>query len=223
MTATSFTGGAVEALVLGLATGPVCLASCGPAVAPWMLTQPEGVAKHARQLVLFLAARLAAYLVFAWLVWLAGAPLLRAWNGRTWVTGAVDLALAAVLVIYAAGWRGFHWRLGRLKPQLVQIGQPPRRPRGGALALGFLTGINLCPPFLVAGVQAAELASLPRALAFFVFFFLGTSVWFVPFVLLGLVRRTASFLLVARLTAGLLACWYFFFGFSILLERTIYG
>jgi hypothetical protein len=39
--------------------------------------------------------------------------------------------------------------------------------RSGALALGFLTGINLCPPFLVAGLRAAQLEHLSAALLFF--------------------------------------------------------
>ena len=30
-----------EALLLGLATGPVCMASCGPVVVPWLLAQSE--------------------------------------------------------------------------------------------------------------------------------------------------------------------------------------
>jgi hypothetical protein len=43
MTPLPFSAIAGEALALGLATGPVCLASCGPVVAPWLLAQPRGV------------------------------------------------------------------------------------------------------------------------------------------------------------------------------------
>ena len=67
--------GAGEALLLGLATGPVCLASCGPVVLPWMLVQPRGVRVQARQLSIFLAARLSGYLLFAATVWLAGSVI----------------------------------------------------------------------------------------------------------------------------------------------------
>src|SRR5271157_1081274 len=81
MAALSFSASAGEALVLGLATGPVCLATCGPVVVPWMLVQPQGVGTHGRQMALFLAARLAGYLVFAAAVWLAGAALPRTWSG----------------------------------------------------------------------------------------------------------------------------------------------
>jgi hypothetical protein len=91
------------------------------------------------------------------------------------------------------------------------------------VALGFLTGINLCPPFLIAGVQAVQLGSLAGTLGFFACFFVGTAVWFVPFAALGLVRRTEPFVLVARMAAGLLACWYGLMGIVILIERIVYG
>jgi hypothetical protein len=212
-----------EALVLGLATGPVCLASCGPVVLPWMMVQPRGMRLHSLQLLRFLAARLAGYLVFAAAVWLVGAALPRTWSGRSWVFGGIELLLAVALVVYAAGWP----RRRRTRPAatgaLVRIGEaPPPRP-SGALALGFLTGINLCPPFLVAGVRAAQLAHLSAALLFFAFFFLGTAIWFLPFLSLGFLKRTPAVVTVARMVAVLLACWYGFSGASILIERTVYG
>jgi sulfite exporter TauE/SafE len=215
----SFSASAGEALVLGLATGPVCLASCGPVVLPWMLAQPEGVRAHGRQLSVFLAARLAGYLVFATAVWYAGATIPRTWSGRSWIFGGIELLLAVALVVYAVGWPRRRCAAAERGSELVQIGERPRERRKGALALGFLTGINLCPPFLIAGVRAAQQASLLAALVFFVFFFVGTAVWFLPFLSLGLVRRAPAVVTVARMIAVLLACWYLFSGASILVER----
>lgn len=209
--------------MLGLTTGPVCLASCGPVVLPWMAVQPRGVRLHSRQLAFFLAARLAGYIVFAAAVWLAGASIPRGWTGRPWVFGGIELLLAAALVVYATGWP-----LRRCTPhepsnRLVQIGEASRPRPSGALAVGFLTGVNLCPPFLVAGVRAAQLAHLSSALLFFVCFFAGTAIWFLPFLSLGFLTRTPAVVTVARMVAVLLACWYGISGISLLIERTIYG
>jgi sulfite exporter TauE/SafE len=223
MAALSLSASAGEALVLGLATGPVCLASCGPVVLPWMLVQPQGMRLHSRQLFLFLAARLAGYMVFATAVWLVGSSIPHAWTGRSWLFGGVELLLAVALVAYAAGWPGRRQASAQPSSRLVQIGEAPHPRRSGALALGFLTGINLCPPFLVAGVRAAQLPGLPASLLFFVFFFVGTAVWFLPFLSLGFVQRTPAVVTVARMVAVLLACWYAFSGVSILIERAIYG
>ena len=209
-----------EALVLGLATGPVCLASCGPVVLPWMLVQPEGVRAHGRQLSVFLAARLVGYLVFATVAWYAGAAIPRSWTGRSWIFGGIELLLALALVVYAVGWPRRRCAVQASSGgELVQIGERPRERRSGAVTLGFLTGINICPPFLVAGVRAAQQTSLLAALVFFLFFFAGTAVWFLPFLSLGLVRRAPAVVTVARMVAVLLACWYLFSGASILIGR----
>lgn len=225
MAALSFSASVGEALALGLATGPVCLASCGPVVLPWMLVQPRGLGVHSRQLGIFLGARLAGYMLFAVIVWSAASALPRDWMGRSWLIGVIEILLAAALVIYAAGVRFPRWRLDSpdVSLRLVHIGEPPQPQPSGAAVLGFLTGINLCPPFLVAGVRAAQLASLPVALLFFVCFFVGTSVWFAPFLSFGFLHRTPAIVTVARMVAVLLAGWYGFSGASILLERVIYG
>jgi hypothetical protein len=223
MAALSLSASAGEALVLGLATGPVCLATCGPVVVPWMMVQPRGLGLHSRQLLLFLAARLAGYMVFAAAVWMVGSTIPRAWVGRTWLMGGIQLLLAVGLVVYAVGWPHRRCTAARSTSRLVEIGETPRPMMSGALALGFLTGINLCPPFLVAGVRAAELEHLSAALLFFVCFFAGTAVWFLPFLSMGFVQRTPAVVTVARIVAVMLACWYGFSGVSILIERTVYG
>jgi hypothetical protein len=227
MATLALSASAGEALVLGLATGPVCLATCGPVVVPWMMVQPQGLRGHSRQLILFLAARLAGYLVFACAVWLLGSAIPHVnrseWTGRSWVMGGIQVLLAAALVVYAAGWPHRRCVVAKTTGNLVQIGEASAPRRSGAMALGFLTGINLCPPFLVAGVRAAQLAHLSAALLFFFCFFAGTAVWFFPFLSLGFLKRTPAVVTVARMVAVLLACWYGFSGISILVERTFHG
>jgi hypothetical protein len=174
-------------------------------------------------LLLFLAARLAGYLVFACAAWLVGSAIPHSWTGRSWLMGGIQILLAAALVVYAAGWPHRRCVVAKTTGNLVQIGEAPVAKRSGALALGFLTGINLCPPFLVAGVRAAQLAHLSAALLFFFCFFAGTAVWFFPFLSLGFLKRTPAVVTVARMVAVLLAFWYGFSGVSILIERTFHG
>lgn len=228
MAAFPISNAAAEAILLGLAAGPVCLASCGPVVLPWMLVQPRGVRVHAWQLSLLLAARLAGYLLFACVLWSAGLVVSRTWSGRIWMLGGVQVALACGLLAYAAAWphAGCKFRHSK-RAELIQIGETPSnglKPRWtGAALLGFLTGINLCPPFLMAGVRAMQLPTLGGVLLFFALFFAGTAIWFVPFLSLGVIQRTPVFLTVARTAAVLLACWYGFSGASLLIEKAIYG
>jgi len=212
-----------EALTLGLATGPVCLATCGPVLVPWLLAQPEGARRQSGQLGLFLVGRLAGYLLFGALAWGTGEAIPRAWAGRPWFLGVVDVLLGVAMVAYAAGWPRRGCGKGKEQAPLVQIGEPVKAVRRGALTLGFLTGVNFCPPFLTAGVRAAELNQLAGALVFFAAFFAGTVVWFVPLAGLGWVRRSTAVLTVARLAALLLALWYGGMGLSILIAEGIRG
>ena len=227
MAVLSISTSAAEALLLGLATGPVCLASCGPVVLPWMLVQPQGMRTHARQLAIFLGARLAGYLLFAIVLWSAGAAITHLLGERSWLFGCMQLLLAVGLLVYAVGWPRARCAVRSRSSALVQIecapASSPRSRPTGAMALGFLTGINLCPPFLIAGIRATQLPSVADALLFFTVFFMGTAVWFVPFVSLGVLRRTPAFLTVARMVAVLLACWYGFTGATLLIEKAIYG
>lgn len=223
MAAVYFSASVAEAFVLGLATGPVCLASCGPVVLPWMLTQPQGFRRHGKRLAIFLAGRLAGYLSFAVVAWSVGATIPSSWAARPWVYGIVELALAAALLVYAAGWPHPRCRLVDPVENLVQIGPKPPRPPSGALTLGFLTGINLCPPFLVAAVRAAQFQNLASSVLFITSFFVATAIWFTPLLTLSWIRRAPALVTVARMTSLLLVAWYALSGIRILIERASYG
>lgn len=189
-----------EALTLGLASGPVCIASCGPVLVPCLAAQAENWRGTGRSLAIFLGGRLAGYLAFAVLVWTLGMALPLDTRSRALVYGFANLALAVSLALYA--WMPRHFCARR--PSLVQIGV--RRP--ATLTLGFLTGLNLCPPFAAAGVRAAESQTLVSAVAFFLLFFIGTTVWFLPALAVSPLRRIPAAATVARFTMIALAVYY---------------
>jgi len=58
-----------EALVLGLSSGPACMASCGPVVVPSLLAEQSGMRLSTRYLSTFLGARFLGYLLFAAVAW----------------------------------------------------------------------------------------------------------------------------------------------------------
>jgi len=200
---------AAEPLLLGFSSGLACLAACGPVLLPWLAAAGAGWAGTGARLAAFLAGRLAGYLVFATAAWALGLALPLAPVPAVVLAGIVDVALGAVLAFYAlrparvagpcaAGPAAG----GRAGPVWL------RRPGLGPVVLGLLTGLNLCPPFVVAAVRAAQTHSLPAALGFFALFFVGTLVWFLPFLGVGAVRRFTAVPTVARFTAGLVAVYY---------------
>jgi len=86
-----------EALALGLASGPACIAACGPVLVPSLLTERAGLRPNARYLSVFLGARLLGYLLFAFVAWEIGALASRLPTPHVPLMGGVDVLLACVL------------------------------------------------------------------------------------------------------------------------------
>jgi hypothetical protein len=189
---------------------------------PWLVEQRQSAGRASGQLCAFLGARFAGYLVFAAAAWAVGSALPLLFAPSSVLYGVVHLLMAGALVAYALGrWRACAASAVAAPQQLVTIGVPASRV--WAPMLGFLTGLSLCPPFLTAGVRAAELHSLPLALGFFSLFFVGTVVWFAPFAAFGCVRWKQPVTFVARITLFILAAYYGYLGLVILLGRMLYG
>jgi len=202
-----------EALALGFGSGPVCVASCGPVLLPWLGAEPRALGTTAQLLGLFLGGRLAGYLAFAVVAWAAGMTLPVDPHTRTLIFGLANFGLAALLAFSAYMPRRRCARAADEHPtRLYQIGAADRFRPPAALTLGFLTGLNLCPPFVAAGVRAAATHSLSGALAFFALFFAGTSVWFLPSLAISPLRRFSVVPAVARMTMAALAVYYAYLG-----------
>jgi sulfite exporter TauE/SafE len=202
-----------EALALGFGAGPVCVAYCGPVLLPWLGAELRDLGTTGRLLAIFLGGRLAGYMAFAVVAWAAGLAIPIDLRTRTLIFGLANFGLAALLGFSACFPRRVCAKTpDESHPRLYQIGAADRFRPPAALTLGFLTGLNLCPPFVAAGVRAAAAHSLPGALAFFAFFFAGTSVWFLPSLAMTPLRRFSVVPVVARMTMGALAIYYAYLG-----------
>ena len=204
-----------DALILGLASGPACLAACGPVLVPSLLAGPSGILPNLRAIAVFLSTRLVGYLLFAVVAWQTGVLTSMLVKPHPHLVGLVYVVMAVVLAWYAYTAER-KCAVACAAPKLVTIGgtgeteTPGGKKCGvtGVAMLGFLTGLNFCPPFVVAGIRAAQLGSLTGALVFFGVFFAGTSIWFVPFAGLGCVVRNEALVTVARMTMALVAFYY---------------
>jgi hypothetical protein len=189
---------------------------------PSLLAEQAGWRVNARCLSTFLGARSLGYLLFAAVAWELGALISLAPAPRMVLIGATHVLIAAVLLWYAYS-TGHSCSRSCSSSELVSIGARGKRGVPGAAALGFLTGLSLCPPFVAAGVRAAQLGSVVAALFFFAVFFVGTSLWFVPFVGLGCVARNEAVTTVARMAMVLIAIYYGYLGVTMLIGRKVYG
>jgi sulfite exporter TauE/SafE len=205
----------MEGFLLGLANGTVCLSSCAPVLVPYLLGQGQTVRRNYLDLGRFLAGRLIGYLLIAVLAWALGLLVEQKNVYREVLFGGSYCFLAALLIYYS-----FRKKSVLCAMEYVKSDLPGFIKQSSLLlpfALGLLTGLNLCPPLLMALTGAASEGNLVASLFFFSAFFLGTSVFFLPIPFMGLIKRKEALQTIGKMAAGLIGVYYFCMGVLILL------
>lgn len=199
-----------KAFLLGLSTGLFCAGFCLPLAAPVLFSRNrQGIGKSASGVGLFLLGRLAAYLLVG-----LGAGLLGDWLTRLWAVKAVVLPvfyllLGVLMIVYAVA-QSFP-DLGlcrRLNPKLES--------NWYLLLLGFLAGVNLCPPFVLALAAAVDAGGVLRSVVFFLVFFVATSIYLIPLVFAGGVTHFRVVRGAARVTAVLAGLYFIWLAARVL-------
>lgn len=193
-----------EGFLLGLSTGFYCLAACLPLLAPYVLAEGRrGLASGFFIFLQFTAGRLAAYALFAFLASAAG----KAGGGAPpWLLPAAMAACGLLMAGLAAA------RVGGFSLCLLGRDLGPLAGRLPAL-MGFVTGINACPPFAAGLLRLLQLADYSRGAVYFGGFFIATTLFTLP-VLLGTPWHSPRVAGIGRLTLLLAGAWYAFSGLS---------
>jgi len=201
--------------LLGLSTGVVCLAYCGPVLIPFLMGEGSTINRNLGSVALFLAGRLLAYMLIGILAGIIGSTLLQPSIIKNVFMGMVYIILSVLLILY-----GFHrFRevcLGRSRPQFKK--SKGRRwnffiPMSG----GFATGLNLCPPFLLAITGAADTGKIAGSILFFIMFFIGTAVYFLPLPFIGFFRRQQVLRIIGKFAAIFAGIIYLYKGIILLI------
>ena len=202
-----------RALLLGLSTGLFCAGFCVPLVGPLLLAdENRSVRRSASRVLLFLAGRLVAYLLFGLVFGALGGILSRMWGIKAVLLPLLYGVLGVLMIVYAVVQSFPHIGLCR------SLGQPVRS--GWYIAcVGFLAGINLCPPFLLAVTTVMDIGGPLRGVLFFLVFFLATSVYLLPLFFAGLVSRFSSVRFAGRVAAVLAGLYFLYLAASTALIR----
>lgn len=204
----------MEGFLLGLASGVTCLAYCAPILVPYMLGEGRSIGQNYAILGQFLGGRLVGYLLFGLFSWLAGLALLQTASYHGIIFGSAYILLAGLLAVYGLFKAPSLCAQEPLRNALSRL--LARRPALIPFSSGLLTGLNLCPPFLLAFARAAESGSLLDSLLLFLAFFVGTALYFLPMPFLGALRRVAALRTIGKLTALIVALYYLIIGVATL-------
>lgn len=196
--------------LLGLSTGPICMATCLPIVLPFAVSQDCGTSAAKRWLFLgkFLAGRLAAYAATGVITGLIASRLGFA---GTKIGIYAWLVLSLLLIAYGLGAGVKHVGFCGLVSRSVAA-------RSFPYLLGFLTGLSVCPPFLLALSYVLERSvNVMFAVVFFLSFFCATTLYVLPIGLLGHLPRHDLLRLVGRFSAvaaGVFFLWQAIFSLA---------
>lgn len=192
----------IQPFLLGLSVGIFCFTYCVPFIAPYLVAEQRKIKRNFKVILKFILGRFWGYVLFGAIFGYLGERISNSTVNLILIISLMVLSL--FLIIYA---------LGFLKPKGFFCSAKYIKFKTKApLLMGFLMGINICPPFLMSLAYVFTLHSVVKGIIYFVMFFLGTSLYFLPLVFLGLLGKMKEFRLIARISALIVGIIFLIYG-----------
>lgn len=194
--------------ILGLSIGVYCFTYCIPFIAPFMVTEARKKKESFLILLKFILGRFLGYLVFGAVFGYLGERVNIESVNLILIIALMLLSL--ILVLHALGLMkssrfSFCQKIKKYNPKLP-------------LLMGFLMGINICPPFLMSLAYVFTLHSAFKGIIYFIMFFIGTSLYFLPVFFLGYLNKMKDFQIVGRISALIVGISFFLYGLYYILK-----
>jgi len=159
----------LQPILLGLSVGVFCFTYCIPFIAPYIVAEKREIKKNLGVILKFIFGRFSGYVLFGAVFGYLGEKIASQTVNLILIISL--MALSLLLIIYALGFLKPKWSFCSAK--FFKQKSP--------LLMGFLMGINICPPFLMSLAYVFTLHSAIKGMVYFIMFFLGTSFYFLPF------------------------------------------
>lgn len=188
----------------GLSVGVYCIGVCLPIFVPLILSDKQNTRSSVRIVLEFSLGRLLGYLFFGILIGYLGVEIESDLVHR--VITLATLFTGLTLIVFSLGI--LRWGHGACQLFFGKAKVP--------VILGFLTGVNVCPPFLASLSYIFNLRNVFASAIYFVFFFLGTSVYIVPLGLLGSFSSETILQKIARASGVFVGSYFVYIALKIL-------
>ena len=199
----------VNGFLLGIATGPLCMTTCFPVLLSVTLGESDSNRSLQSWLFMgkFVAGRFFAYLGVGLLVGFLGSRM----GGLSRTIGTISwIVLAAILIAYGLGVSFGHLRMCAVASRFAKSRYFP-------LIIGALTGLNVCPPFLLAITFSLERSIDPSyGVVFFLAFFLATTIFIPPAGLVTYMPRRDIVSRIGKAAAVVAGIVFLYQGISVL-------
>ncbi|AWI04788.1 sulfite exporter TauE/SafE family protein [Clostridium drakei] len=208
----------LKGFILGLSSGGYCLASCIPVFVPYILSENKKTKWNFICLSKFMLGRLLGYVLFALLAWITGNFIIKQSHYKEFIFAISYIFLSFTLIIYT--FSKSH-RVCNIK-YFSKFFNNSNKEKNFAtiLLLGFLTGINVCPPFILAFSDAAFFSNVISSILYFAAFFIGTAIYFMPLPFIG-VLKGKQIKLVGQMCSLVIGVFYMYSGIIMLFREMI--
>ena len=198
----------LQAVFAGLSLGIFCLSYCFPFLATFIASKPRELKENSSLIFRLIFGRLLGYMLFGLIFGYLGeklqSPIL------TIITDLSLILISIILILYLCGL---------IKQQETCLAQ--KFQNRNALVMGFLMGINFCPPFLVSIPYVFSLHSTLLGVVYFLIFFVVSSVYFLPMIFMGMLAKIKEFQTVARISGFICACIFIIYGSYSIIKTLI--
>jgi sulfite exporter TauE/SafE len=190
-----------QPVLLGLSSGIFCMSYCFPFLAPFVVLEERKLKENFKVILKFIFGKLFGYLLFG---------AIFGYLGEKITNKTVDLffffalaGLSFLLILYSFGLMG--------EKRGICLGSKFKKTT--PFLMGFLMGINVCPPFLMAINYVFLQHAFFEGILFFFLFFLATTIYFLPITFLGFLNKIKEFRMVARISGILVGLMFLFYSF----------
>ncbi|MCK5035311.1 MAG: sulfite exporter TauE/SafE family protein [Candidatus Sabulitectum sp.] len=189
--------GLAEGTGLGLATGISCLASCGPIYLTYLLSEKRTPKESFLTVVMLNLGRFVSYAAFGAIMGLIGGSIPN--SVRIPLTFSGYILFSVYLIVSVV--RVNKTCSGCNIPKWAKLTKSP-------ILLGILTGFTVCPAFLIALTSAFAASGALNGAMLFTGFFLGTTVYMLPFAIIGLFSKKRWLNSIAKYAAIFVAVYF---------------
>ncbi len=190
-----------EGFGLGIATGLTCLTTCSPIYIPFLLSEKRSIWNSFLKVMEISAGRFIAYTAFGAVAGFAGSAISSI--NRDIFTAIAYIMISTYLLVTA--YRTHKRSKMCVIPKFSKFTQ-------NAFLLGFITGINFCPSFLLAISEAIGLGGAFGGALLFIGFFGGTTIYLIPLIFVGGISKIKKMQVVAKYLSVMIGLYFLFVG-----------
>ncbi|MBN2543559.1 sulfite exporter TauE/SafE family protein [bacterium] len=189
---------------LGFSLGVTCLATCGMIYLPYLISTKKHLISSFVVILKLSLGRFIGYLIFGAAAGYFGGYIPH--DTRGIITDVIYVILGTFLIISA-----FRKEKDREKKCFTSR---MHNFTNSAIVLGLLSGVNFCPPFMLALSRAFDIGGTISGMALFTGFFFGTIIYIIPLGFTGLASKVNILRTIARIASVLVGLWFIIYGIS---------